>query len=366
MNKETLLKLIILFSFLGILVSAYLVYLHYRPFDSSNPAICDFNNLFNCSTVNQSPYSTLFSIPVSLFGVLSFFVVITLSFILLKNNMRFRKLLLLILIFNMVFSLYLLLILIFMIKAVCIFCLILDTIILLSLIIYLFYLKMNIQDPINEREKSIEDALKRQKRKKIKNWSIFGVIILIILALIIVKVVNNANYIDPGTPKPILGNPDAKVILIEFGDLQCPACSLSHPEVKQIIKDYSDKIKYEFHHFPLVNIHKYAYKASQAAECANDQGKFYEYIDIAYSNQKSLSTNSLKKYALSLNLDTISFNNCLDSGAKKDEINRDLNEALSLRLKGTPTFLVNGKEVQRQIGLSLYESLQKVIESELK
>ncbi len=366
MNKKTLLKLIILLSFLGILVSSYLVYLHYKPYNPSNPTFCDFNNLFSCSTVNQSSYSTLFNIPISLFGVLSFLVVIILSLISFKNNIKFRKLLLLILIFNLLFSLYLLSMLIFVIKAICIFCLTLDAIILLSLIFYLIYLKMDTQTNDNEHEKAIEDAIKKQKRKRIRNWSIFGIIILIIIALIVAKVAKDVDYIDPGTPKPILGNPDAKITLIEYGDLQCPACGFAHPEVKQIIQDYNDKIKYEFHHFPLVNIHKYAHKASQAAECANDQGKFYEYIDIAYANQKLLTSNYLKKYALQLNLDSVKFDNCLDSGAKEDEVNKDLSEAIKLKLRGTPTFFVNGKEVNQELGLSLYESLQTAIEVELK
>ena len=216
----------------------------------------------------------------------------------------------------------------------------------------------------SQREQSIDQAIKRQKRKKTISWFIFGIIFLIFIALIIIRIADKPVYDDPSTPRAIIGIPDSKVVLIEYGDLQCPACAAAHPTVKQIIEEYKDRIRYEFHHFPLTRIHPNAYNSAQAAECANDQGKFYEYVDIAYENQNALSKGSLKKYAADLGLDQ-SFDECLDSGAKEDEINKDLAEAESLRLTGTPTFLVNGKQIQRSPTLTLYESLKQALEAEL-
>lgn len=140
MNKETWLKLIIFLSFLGIIASGYLTYLHYKPISIENPEFCDFSQSFNCSTVNKSSYSLLFGIPVAILGILAMLAVIILSFMLLKKKIELvERILLYLLSFNLVFALYLLYTEIFLLNALCLFCLILDGIILLNLVFYIKY-----------------------------------------------------------------------------------------------------------------------------------------------------------------------------------------------------------------------------------
>ncbi len=141
-----------------------------------------------------------------------------------------------------------------------------------------------------------------------------------------------------------MGNLDAPVKIVEFSDLECPACGASYPILLQILQEFRDNVSYEYWHFPL-SYHPNGEKAAEAAECANDQGKFYEFIDIAFRNQNNLKVNDLKQYAAQLNLDTEKFNACLDSGTKKDDVRLEQREGLNKGVDGTPTFFINDKKL---------------------
>src|SRR3989344_8159194 len=105
----------------------------------------------------------------------------------------------------------------------------------------------------------------------------------------------------------VLGSEDAKVTIVEFSDFQCPACGAAHPVVKQVIKEYGDRILFVYRHFPLLATHQYALKAAEAAEAAGEQGKFWEYHDLLFAKQDNLKTEDLKRYAQELELDTAKF-----------------------------------------------------------
>ncbi len=142
------------------------------------------------------------------------------------------------------------------------------------------------------------------------------------------------------------GNPNAIVTVKEFSDLQCPACRTVHLQVvTPIIQNYGDRIRFEFKHFPLQSIHPFALPAAMASECAADQGKFWEYIDLAYINQDELNASALEEWAAELSLDTELFARCLKSKVKRGTVLDDYNEARDIGLSGTPTFFVNGVQV---------------------
>ena len=142
------------------------------------------------------------------------------------------------------------------------------------------------------------------------------------------------------------GNPNAVVTVQEFSDLQCPACRTVHLQlVSSLLQEHGERIRFEFKHFPLQTIHPLALRAAMASECAADQGKFWEYVDLAYMRQSELSADALTEWAGELSLDTPLFERCLASEAKRDTVMQDYSEARSRNLRGTPTFLVNGKEV---------------------
>jgi len=146
-------------------------------------------------------------------------------------------------------------------------------------------------------------------------------------------------------PRPTLGNPNAKITIEEFSDLQCPACGLVGPQVEEFVRANPDNVRLEFHHFPLP-MHEFAFRAAEAAECANNQGKFWEYAKTIFENQKSLSEDFLKKVAEQLKLDLTAFNACLDKDQTKDIVRADLKEGTNRNVSFTPSLYVNGKLVE--------------------
>ena len=193
---------------------------------------------------------------------------------------------------------------------------------------------------------------------------LLGVLMLFLISSLVYFTIPKSNEIvkDVGIGNlPPRGNPDAKIKLIEFGDFQCPACKASHPIINKILQDYSGKIVLYYRNFPL-SMHKNSFIAAVAAECANEQGKFWEYHDILFDNQNNLDKENLEKYAKNIGLNEEQFNLCLDNEKTKEFVLTDVNDAKKLNLKGTPTFFINGREV---FGGNEQE-LRKLIEDELK
>ncbi|MFQ6136552.1 MAG: DsbA family protein [Candidatus Hydrothermarchaeales archaeon] len=161
---------------------------------------------------------------------------------------------------------------------------------------------------------------------------------------------------------PSKGPEDAPVIIVEFSDFQCPFCAKASLVVEEIVDTYRDKVRLVYRDFPLSSIHPNAQKAAEAAECANDQGKFWEYHDTIFANQGRLGVNSLKQYAKDLDLDTDQFDQCLDSGRYEAEVKKDLQDGIKLGVTSTPTFFINGKKI---VGAQPFSTFEQVIEREL-
>ena len=163
----------------------------------------------------------------------------------------------------------------------------------------------------------------------------------------------------------VQGSKDAPVTIIEFSDFQCPYCGRFYSQtLPQIEEEYikTGKVKLVYRHCPL-SFHQYAQKASEAAECADEQGKFWEYHDKLYENQNSLDAASLKKYAKELGLDTAKFDSCMDSGKTASKVQKDFKDGQAAGVQGTPAFFINGVPVT---GAQPYEVFKQVIEQELK
>lgn len=163
---------------------------------------------------------------------------------------------------------------------------------------------------------------------------------------------------------PLKGSKNAPVTIIEFSDFQCPYCGRFYSQtLPQIEEKYikTGKVNFVYRDFPL-SFHQYAQKAAEAAECADEQGKFWEYHNKVFENQQSLNIANLKKWALDLNLDESKFNNCLDSGRYEEEVKKDFQDGSTAGVTGTPAFFVNGILVE---GAHPFESFKQIIEAEL-
>lgn len=154
---------------------------------------------------------------------------------------------------------------------------------------------------------------------------------------------------------------NAIVTVAEFADLQCPACKAAHTQlVKPLVEQYGERIRYEFHHFPLMSIHRYAMDAAQASECAADQGKFWEFVDMAYENQESMSPEAFDQWGEELNLDMDLYKRCRASNIKRDLVQASYDAGREAGVSGTPTFFVNGERVE-----STMEALTTAIDEKL-
>ncbi len=153
-------------------------------------------------------------------------------------------------------------------------------------------------------------------------------------------------------------NKNAIVTVVEYADLQCPACKTSYELViKPLLSDYGSKIRFEFHHMPLTSIHSFAMTAAEAAECAADQGKFWEFIDLAYAEQDRLREVPYDEWAGTLGLDLELFDRCRVSHIKRKAIKAAYDEAVTADVRGTPTYTVNGQVVE-----GTYDALTKAID----
>lgn len=142
---------------------------------------------------------------------------------------------------------------------------------------------------------------------------------------------------------PILGNADAPVTIIEYSDYQCPFCARNHREVFPKIKEEyinTGKVRFVMRENPLTSIHRNAFDASLAALCAGDQDKYWEMADLLFANQRTLTTDNLKGFAIQLNLDANAFNECLDTRQHERRVQADLASGAKLGMSGTPGFFI--------------------------
>jgi protein-disulfide isomerase len=137
------------------------------------------------------------------------------------------------------------------------------------------------------------------------------------------------------------GDAKAKVVLLEFSDFQCPFCGRYAVDTyPKIITDYvkTGKIRYAIRNFPLDQLHPLAEKAAEGAECAGDQGKYWEMHERLFKNQASLEPRELLGHATVLGLDQAKFQQCLDTGKFTAKIKSDVADGNRLNVRGTPTF----------------------------
>jgi len=163
---------------------------------------------------------------------------------------------------------------------------------------------------------------------------------------------------------PVLGDKNAPVTIVSFEDYQCPYCKRAFDQtLPQLKKEYIDtgKVKLVFRDYPL-SFHPEAQPASESAECADDQGKFWEYHDELYKNQASLGQSLYTQIATDLGLDVSKFQSCLDSGKYAEEVQSDFAYGSSVGVSGTPTFFINGIKL---VGAQPYEAFKQVIDAEL-
>lgn len=177
---------------------------------------------------------------------------------------------------------------------------------------------------------------------------------------------------------PVRGNPDAPVTIVEYGDFQCPVCNqFFHGAWPQIEEAYikTGKAKLVFKDFAFIGPD--SQRAAEAAQCANVQGKFWEYHDTLYNfiwdnyyargingeNRGAFTKSNLQGFASEIDLDTEAFTACLDDGTYRDIVNDNKRDGTRQGVRGTPTFFINGQKV---VGAQPFSVFAQIIEGKLK
>lgn len=226
-----------------------------------------------------------------------------------------------------------------------------------------------------------------------KTWIIFGVACVALLGGLIAFSKKDQSGIDLSSvnAKAIIptsdqsgniadhveGDPKSKVVLIEYGDFQCPSCGGAHPGVKKITEDYGDKIAFVFRNFPLTTIHPNALAASAAAEAAGVQGKYWEMHNILYEQQNSWSNASSEErttkfvtFAKQLGLDETKFRENIASDTVAKKISFDQATGKKLEVSATPSFFLNGEKVNSDISGKLVQgdasAIRELLNTKLK
>lgn len=219
-----------------------------------------------------------------------------------------------------------------------------------------------------------------------KGWIIFGAVVVAVLGGMIYF--SNQNKLDVSSydankiiaavedsgmiSDNVFGNKDSKVVLIEYGDFQCPGCGSAHPRIKALTEKYEDDITFIFRNLPLTSAHPNARVAAASAQAAGLQGKYWEMHNILFENQEAWSgastgdrNNIFRGYAERIGLDLAKFDTDVASTEVAKKINFDLALAKKVEASSTPSFFLNGQVVEQDVWAS-DEKLEEFILSKFR
>jgi len=252
---------------------------------------------------------------------------------------------------------------------------------------------MIFMDEKKEPEKIEESKTEEKKEnilviKKSTLFIIIAIIIIFIGGIIGLRITGffnsgNNNTIDIKmitSDSPILRDSDATIFVVEFSDYECPYCQAAEgtnfqvisylkqkdpmweAPIPKIIEQYvnTGKVKLVFRQYPTHG----NFKAGEAAKCAQEQGKFWEYHKTLFEKYDALTITDLKRYAADLGLDLNQFNQCLDSGKYEESVQNDINDGKGLGISGTPSFFIGNEEkgYEKIVGAQPFSEFKKVID----
>ncbi|HEX5126829.1 MAG TPA: thioredoxin domain-containing protein [Rhodocyclaceae bacterium] len=159
-----------------------------------------------------------------------------------------------------------------------------------------------------------------------------------------------------------LGSPSASVILIEYGDFECPSCLQAYPAVKLLLETHGAKMRFVFRHFPLRETHPHAELAAEAAEAAGAQGKFWDMAALLFKNQLHLNAKTLRRCAEELELDMLRYDMEIDDHVYLQRVQEHMAYGEASGVRQTPAFFINGEIVDVSFSI---EHLFKVVDEQI-
>jgi protein-disulfide isomerase len=159
-----------------------------------------------------------------------------------------------------------------------------------------------------------------------------------------------------------LGPNHAPVVLVEYGDFECPNCKQAAPAVEIVLRRFEEQVRFVFRHFPLLDVHPHALAAAEAAECAGAQGKFWQMHAQLFEHQTHLDRKHLLRYGADIGLDVARYTADFDDEVYRQRVLEHIDSGKRSGVRGTPGFFVNGRIVDVSFGLEL---LLEAVEDEL-
>jgi len=159
------------------------------------------------------------------------------------------------------------------------------------------------------------------------------------------------------------GGGRAPVTIVEFGDFECPFCRQAEATVKEVLAKYGDRVQFSFRDYPLRSIHPSAQGAAEAARCALEQGKFWEYHDLLFANPDKLNRAGFLELGGKIGLDSARLGRCMDEGAHGAAIEKDVQSGTRAGVNATPAFFVNGILLT---GAQPASAFERLIDEELR
>ncbi len=365
--KAPLYTLILMALFItGLAASIYLQYLDWmvcsgQAYDS----FCNVTNSINCTTVAASRYAKFLGLPLSLYGMEYFLAGLLIMLLSAFRIWRFKEWEPVILVMTgmsiLIFAL-LLYISLAKIKAVCLVCGIVHLVNISTFIAILFKNKFKVKQLLS---RGFQDGTSFFQTS-IKPTVSLGLVTLFLIAQFFIFPIlsdaeNHSNeaifeksfwkgfYVDGNA----LGKKTAPIIIQEFTDFQCPFCAKAHSQLMQLLPKYAGKVRLKHYDYPLDHncnptikkaFHPYACQAAYYARCALRQNKYWQMEKEIFANNKRLENNDLLYYAQKAGLDLEKLKKCLQDKSIKDEVVQDIEIGRRHNLRGTPTYIINGKE----------------------
>lgn len=360
-QRRWLLLTIRLLAALGFGIGTYLTILHHQAGAGGviNSPLCGTGTVLNCNAVLGSPYARLFDVPVALWAAGTYGVIFAASFL------AQTGLLAILCMWGFAFSLYMAGLSLFVIQSACLLCMSLYAI-NTGLLISALVLVRSV--PVLTLKQAV--------------YAVAGCAVVIsgvgwvqaraaspVAPAAPVSTQNltkpDAEFVRYYNERPLVtlsgaerhtkGPAQAPLTIAEFVDFRCPQCARARMVLMEFVTQHPNDVRIIFRHFPLDNdcnpalsrqVHPGACAAAIASECAGEQGKFWEYAELLFSDQKQFTRQDLDTYAGTVGLEKERFNTCITSGRMKNALTEDVEEAERIGIKATPTLVVNGRLVE--------------------
>lgn len=370
MNYQKTLRLNIIFHVIGILVASYLIYHHYAyQFGGDTQSFCSISEKVDCDVVNTSKFSEFLGIPLSVYAFTYHLMAVLLSLFAI-GSLYVAKDVLLVLsslgAFTVLTSIALFLISVIELKTLCIMC------ISLYIIDIATFITATIAWKKAQFQNRFFTELKTLNRKRTFNYFASGLGVLLVFHLAskgmfsqeIDIPFDKGIFIAELQSQPVknvvvgdsarLGNPNAKLTIVEFADFQCPHCAVASKLIHRLLKTNEGKFQLVFKNYPFDQacnpavkhrMHDHACEAAKGAICARKFNNFAKYYDTVFAKQSEISPDLIKNTLLGLGASADQIKECMDSSQTREELRLDIEHGDQLGIEGTPTFFANGKKI---------------------